>query len=114
MGEGGGGVAGGEHSRQVQDEEILPSQARPQLRISRRPDYSSQCSILCKFAVHRAAPNSGDVFVSQGMMNKMRLAGPDVLNSGNLFVQTRQPDQRVFETKTVISFIIIPIILSWL
>ena len=52
--------------------------------------------------------------LSQGMMNKMRLAGPDVLNSGNLFVQTRQPDQRVFETKTVISFIIIPIILSWL
>ena len=48
-------------------------------------------------------------------MNKMRLAGPDVLNSGNLFVQTQQPDQRVFETKSVISFsIIIAVILSWL
>ena len=47
VGEGGGGVAGGEHSRQVQDEEILPSQARPQLRIPRRPDHSPQCSILC-------------------------------------------------------------------
>ena len=46
------------------------------------------------------------------MMNKMRLAGPDVLNSGNLFVQTQQPDQRVFETKSVIYFSIIPVILS--
>lgn len=36
-----------------------------------------------------------------GMMNKMRLAGPEVLNSANIFVQTQEPDQRVFETKSV-------------
>lgn len=42
--------------------------------------------------------------LSQGMMNKMRLTGPEVLSSGNDFVETQQPDQKVFDTKSVIYY----------
>ena len=38
------------------------------------------------------------------MMNKMRLTGPEVLSSGNDFVETQQPDQKVFDTKSVIYY----------
>ena len=47
-------MAGGEHGGQVSDEEILPSQTRPEFRISDRPDHSSQCSILCKLLLPAA------------------------------------------------------------
>lgn len=36
-----------------------------------------------------------------GMYNKLRLSGPEVLKSGNLFLKTQQPEQKIFETRSV-------------
>ena len=46
-------------------------------------------------------PTSISLSVLQGMYSRLRNTGPDVLKSGNLFLKTSQPDQKVFETKTV-------------
>ena len=39
----------------------------------------------------------------QGMLSKLRNTGPDVLDSGNVFLEAHEPPQGVFEKTTVSS-----------
>ena len=41
------------------------------------------------------------LFMFQAMLNKMRNTGPEILASSNIFLETVDPPQRPFETRTV-------------